>query len=325
MKRIVHVIGLVLAVVLCSTGAQGAGRTYPDRTIRFVVGYPPGGATDTLARILAQKMGQRFGHAVIVQNKPGANSIIAADYVAKARPNGYRILIDGPGLMTLTPGVYKQLPYNPEKDFFPITLLASDPLVIAVNPSLKVHTLKALIALAKSEPGKLSYAEGAPPMHVGAEMFKKAAGVNIVHIPYKGSSASIRAAVSGEVPIVVVSVGPVLSQLRAGKLLALAVTAKHRAAHLPNVPTVSEAAGLDFEGGVWLGMFAPAETPHRIIDKLYGEVSQVLKSASVRKRLEALGYDATGSGMTPVQFGTYFRTKVEQWTQETRELHLGAR
>ena len=325
MKKTLQVLGLLLALVLAVASGEAAAQGYPDRPIKFVVGYPPGGATDTLTRIVAQKMTERFGQAVIVENKPGANSIIAADYVAKSPPDGYRILVDGPGVMTLTPGVYDHLPYNPEKDFVPVTLLASDPLVIAVNPSLKVHSLKELIALAKAEPGKLSYAEGAPPMHVGAELFKKAAGVDIVHIPYKGSSASIRAAVSGEVPMVVVSIGPALSQLRAGKLRPLAVTAKQRAAHLPDVPTVAEAAGLHFEGGVWLGMFAPAATPRAIIDKLYGELALVLKSDDVKQRLAALGYDADGSGMTPAEFGADFRTKVAQWTKVTRDLGIGAK
>lgn len=323
MKSPWQVIGLFLAFTLALSPFEAAAQSYPNKPIKFVVGYPPGGATDTLTRIVAQKMTERFGHPVMVMNKAGANSIIAADYVAKSAPDGYTILVNGPGLMSSNPGDNDHLPYDPAKDFVPITLFASDPLVFAVNPSLPVTSFKELIAMAKDQPGKLSYAEGAPPMYVTAELFKKLAGVDIVHIPYKGSGPSIMAAVTGEVPLVVVSIGPALAQLRAGKLRPLAVTAAKRAIHLPNVPTVKEAAGLDFEGGVWLGLFAPAGTPRAITDKLYSELAIVLKSDSVKERLASLGYDTDGSGMTPAEFDTFFRTNLAKWTNVTRDLHIG--
>ncbi len=320
MKITSPVMSLFLAFILTGTSIETVAQSYPNKPIKFVVGYPPGGSTDTLTRIVAQKMTERFGHPVIVINKAGANSIIAADFVAKSAPDGYTLLVNGPGLMSSNPG--DRLPYDPAKDFLPITLFATDPLVLAVNPELPVTSLKELIAMAKNQPGKLSYGEGAPPMYVGAELFKKLADVDIVHIPYKGSGPSIMAAVSGEVPLVVVSIGPALAQLRAGKLRPLAVTATKRASHLPNVPTVKEAAELDFEGGVWLALFAPAATPRAIIDKLYGELAIVLKSDSVKERLSSLGYDTDGSGMTPAEFNTFFRTNLAKWTNVTTDLNI---
>lgn len=323
MKSSLQVIALFLIFTLALSPFAAVAQGYPNKPIRFVVGYPPGGATDTLTRIVAQKMTERFNHPVMVVNKAGANSIIAADYVAKSAPDGYTMLVNGPGLMSSNPGDNDRLPYDPAKDFVPITLFASDPLVFAVNPSLPVNSLKELIAMAKDQPGKLSYGEGAPPMYVAAELFKKLAGVDIVHIPYKGSGPSIMAAVTGEVPLVVVSIGPALAQLRAGKLRPLAVTAAKRASHLPNVPTVKEAAGLDFEGGVWLGLFAPAGTPRAITDKLYGELAIVLKSDSVKERLSSLGYDTDGSGMTPAEFDAFFQTNLAKWINVTKDLHIG--
>ena len=324
MKKALQVLGLCMAFALVLGGGDAAAQSYPNKPIKFVVGYPPGGSNDILARLVAKGLGEKYGQSVIVENKPGADAGIASEYVAKSAPDGYTLLIGSSGQMTFNPGLYRHLLYDPAKDFAPITLFASDPLVIAVNPSLKIKTLKELIAKAKAEPGKLSYSAGAPPMFVTTELFKQQAGVNIVHIPYKGSGASIRAAVSGEVPMVVVSIGPVLSQLRAGSLIPLAVTAKERAEHLPNVPTVAEAAGLNFEGGVWVGLFAPAGTPQAIVAKLYQEVAAVLKMDSVKQRMASLGYDTQGSGMKPAEFDTFFRTNLAKWTKVTHELNIHA-
>ena len=313
---------LCLALVLAC--AQSMAQSYPTKPIKFVVGFPPGGSNDILARLVSQKLAERIGQPVIVENRPGADSNISAAYVAKAAPDGYTLLIGASGAMTFNPGLYERLPFDPEKDFIPITLFASDPLVFAVNPSFPVTSLKELIAMAKSKPGSLSYAAGAPPMYVATELFKKLAGVDIMHIPYKGSGPSVMAAVSGEVPLVVVSIGPALSQLRAGKLRPLAVTAEKRALLLPDTPTVSEAAGLDFEGGIWVGLFAPAGTPGAIIDKLYAELSIVLKSDSLKERFAALGYDTSGMGLPPAEFGKFFKTNLAKWKKVTRDLNIRA-
>ncbi len=320
MQLMLITLWLGLALICGESMAQ----SYPSKPIKFVVGYPPGGSNDILARIVSQKLSERLGQSVIVDNKPGADSNIAAAFVSKAAPDGYTLLIGASGAMTFNPGLYERLPFDPEKDFIPITLFASDPLIFAVNPSFPATSLKELIAIARAKPGSLSYASGAPPMYVATELFKKLAGVDIMHIPYKGSGPSVMAAVTNEVPLVVVSIGPALAQLRSGKLRPLAVTAPQRAHLLPDTPTVLEAAGLDFEGGIWVGLFAPTGTPAAIIDKLYSELSIVLKSDSMKERFAAMGYETSGMGLPPAEFGAFFRANLAKWKKVTRDLNIRA-
>jgi tripartite-type tricarboxylate transporter receptor subunit TctC len=182
-------------------------------------------------------------------------------------------------------------------------------------------TIRELIALAKTKPGQMFYSSGAPAFHVSAELFKNRAGVNIVHVPYKGSGPAITAAIAGEVPMVVVSIVPVIAQLRAGKLRPLVVTSAQRDSLLPGVPTMSE-SGLDVEGGIWVGLFAPAGTPRAVVDKLYSEVSIILKSESTQKGLTTLGYDTSGTGMSPAEFNTFFRTNLVKWTKVIADLNI---
>jgi tripartite-type tricarboxylate transporter receptor subunit TctC len=323
MKAACKVLGLFLALALAC--GDTAAQSYPSRPVRFVVGYPPGGSSDILARIVSQKLGDRLVQPVVVENRPGADSIIATEYVSKAAPDGYTLLVGGAGNMTiLNPDLHdRRLPYDPLKDFIPITMVATDPLVFAVHPSVPATSIKELIALAKARPGALFYAAGAPPMQLAAEQFKKLAGVNIVHVPYKGTGPSITAAVSLEVPMVVVSIAPVLGQLRAGKLRPLAVTSLKRDSLLPDIPTVSE-SGLEFEGGIWIGLFAPAGTPGAAIDKLYGELSVILKSESLKEHFASLGYETREMGLSPAEFSAFFRADLAKWAKLTRDLNVRA-
>ena len=221
--------------------------------------------------------------------------------------------------MTFNPDMVDRLPYDPVKDFIPVTVFVADPLVFAVHPSVPATSIKELIALAKAKPGALFYASGAPPFYAATELFKKQAGVNIVHVPYKGSGPSIAGAVAGEVPMVVVTSVPVMAQLRAGKLRPLAVTSAKRTPSLPDVPTVAE-SGLDFEWMTWIGLFAPAGTQGAIIDRLYGELSVILKSESLKKHYASLGYETSGIGISPTEFGPFFRASVARWTKVSRSL-----
>ncbi|MCC6534236.1 MAG: tripartite tricarboxylate transporter substrate binding protein [Burkholderiales bacterium] len=300
----------------CSAAvAQG----YPSKPIRLLVGYPPGGSNDTLARIAAPRLAERLGRPVVVENRPGADSMIATEYVARAAPDGYTFLVSA---MVFNPELYGRLPYDPLKDFTPITMLVADPLVLAAHPSLPAASMKDLLALAKAKPGALAYASGSPPMYVATELFKKKAGVDIVHVPYKGSGPSIIAAVAGEVPLVVVTVTPALAQLRAGKLRALAVTSKKRTVQLPATASLAE-AGVDFQWLAWIGMFGPARLPAAVVDRLYGELAAILKSESVRSQYAALGYDlgeATGVGMPPAEFAPYFAQSLGRWTDAVKDL-----
>ena len=324
MKRAQRMLALFAAPALMlafALGAGGAMAQYPVKSIKFIVPYTPGGSNDILARIVGERLSERLGQPVVIENKAGAESMIGTDYVAKAAPDGYTFLI-GSLAMAMNPGLYdKRLPYDPVKDFIPITLFASDPLVFAVNPSVAAHSLKDLIALAKAKPGQIFYSSGAPAMRVAAEWFKKVAGVDIVHVPYKGSGPSVMAAVSGEVPLVVVSIAPALSQLRAGKIRALGVTGLKRDPVLPDIPTALE-SGLEFEGGIWVGLFAPAGTPRPIIDKVYGELAVVLKSDSVKGRFTTLGYDTTGMGMTPVEFASFYQANITKWTKVIKDVGI---
>jgi len=320
LKIAYKVFGLALALGLALASGESPAQSYPSRPIKFVVGYTPGGGNDILGRMVAQKLGERLGQSVVVENKPGADSIIGTDYVAKSAPDGHTLLVSS-AAMILNAALYDRVPYDTGKDFIPITMFASDPLVFAVNPSVPAATIRELIALAKTKPGQMFYSSGAPAFHVSAELFKSRAGVNIVHVPYKGSGPAITAAVAGEVPMVVVSIVPVIAQLRAGKLRPLVVTSAKRDSLLPDVPTMSE-AGLDVEGGIWVGLFAPAGTPRAIVDKLYSEVSIILKSDSTQKGLATLGYDTSGTGMSPAEFNTFFRTNLSKWSKVIADLNI---
>jgi len=320
MKPAYRIAGLLLASVLVFASGGTAAQSYPARPIKFVIGYPPGGSNDLLGRMVAQPLAERLGQSIFVENRPGADSIIGTEYVSKAAPDGYTLLVSS-AAMILNAALYDHVPYDTEKDFIPITLFASDPLVFAVNPSVPAKTIGELIALAKAKPGQLFYSSGAPAFHVSAELFKSKAGVNIVHVPYKGSGPAITAAISGEVPMVVVSIAPVIANLRAGKLRPLAVTSPTRDSLLPDVPTMSE-SGLDVGGGIWVGMFAPAGTPRAIVEKLYSEVSVVLRSDAIRKNLATLGYETKGTGMSPAEFGDFVRTNLATWTRVISDLNI---
>ena len=313
------VFRMLMAFALALVCVESTAQSYPSRPIRIIVGYPPGGANDILARIIAPRLGERLGQPAVVENKPGADAAIATEYVSKAAPDGHTLLVSA---MTFSPDMYGRLPYDPTKDFTPITMLVSDPLVFAVHPSVSATSIKELIALANAKPGSLSYGAGAPPFYVATELFKKQTGVNIVYIPYKGSGPSITAAIAGEVPLVVVTQVPALSQLRAGKIRALAVTSAKRTSQLPDVPSMSE-SGLDFQFLTWIGLFAPARLPDAILDKIYGELSVIFKSESLQKQYASIGYDArdaTGVGMPPAKFGPFFQASLARWTNAAKDL-----
>lgn len=318
MRLIASVLmGLVVAFAASSASAQG----YPNRPIRLIVGFLPGGTNDVLPRIVSPQLSERLRQPVMVENKPGADAVIATEYVAKSTPDGYTLLICSSGQMVYNPLLVPRLPYDPVKDFIPITMFATDPLVFAVNPSVNAKNVLELIALAKAKPGQLFYSAAAPPFFVAAETFKKLAGVEITHVPYKGSAAAANAAVAGEVALYVGSVAPALSQIRAGRLRALAVTSDKRDPVLPDVPTVRE-SGLDFEGGQWTGLCAPAGTPSAIIDKLYSELSAILKSDGMKKHFATLGYDTTAMGMSPTDMSAFHREQLAKWAKAIKDHNI---
>jgi tripartite-type tricarboxylate transporter receptor subunit TctC len=284
-----------------AAGAQAQG-TYPNHAVTLVVPFPPGGGTDTGARIVAQKLGARWGQTVVVENKGGAAGSIGADFVAKARPDGYTLLMGNIGTQAINPSLYKKLPYDSETAYAPISLVAELPLAMMVNPAVAAKTPKEFIALARSQPGQLSYsssgAGGAP--HLAAEMFKQATGTFILHVPYRGGGPAVADLLAGHVQLSFMTVLEAVGHLKAGRLRALAVTSAQRVPALPDVPTLAETVIPGFNSISWIGLLAPAGTPKDIVEKIAADLREVLADAEVRSKLVDLG--AVPRANTPAQF-----------------------
>ncbi len=308
---------LALALMAIALGAQAQG--FPNRPVTLVVPFPPGGGTDTGARIVAQKLGAKWGQTVVVENKGGAAGMIGADLVAKARPDGYTILMGNIGTQAINPSLYKKLPYDPDAAFAPISLVAELPLAMMVNPAVPAKTAKEFIALAKSRPGQLSYsssgAGGAP--HLAAEMFKEATGTFILHVPYRGGGPAIADLLAGHVQLSFMTVLEASGHIKAGKLRALAVTGARRVPAVPEVPTLAEAVLPGFDSISWIGLFAPAGTPKDIVDKISADVRELLASDEVKGKLIELG--AVPAGNTPAQFQAMIDSDRKRYAQVIRD------
>jgi tripartite-type tricarboxylate transporter receptor subunit TctC len=273
-----------------STWAQG----YPSKPIHVVVGFPPGGGNDIIARLVGAKMQEAWGQPVVIENKPGANSIIAAEFVAKSASDGYTLLVNATGGMSVNPVLYAKLPYDSLKDFVPISMVGSFPLVLVVNPSVPAKSVGELVAYAKANPGKLNYSAGSTAFQVATEMFKQMTGTDIKHIPYKGSAASITAVISGDVQMTIVDSPPLMPQLTSGRVRALAVTTAKRAAAMPELPAIAESVP-GYEMALWIGMFAPAGTPRDVTAKLTAEVVRIVGLPDIRERLAGMGVEPLGN------------------------------
>lgn len=317
-RRTVNVaIGLLLADLGSARAAASRDAvenigSYPSRPITMVVGYTPGGPTDIVARLVATKLSQAWGKPVIVENKAGAGSNIAAQQVVRAAPDGYTLLIETIA-NSINMSVYKNLNYDTQKDLAPIVQFMSSASVLVVNPDVPARNLKELIALAKARPGKLDYASsgaGGSP-HLAGEMFKSRAGIDIVHIPYKGATPALTDVLSGHVAMGFMTSLGVLGHMQSGKLRPIAVASPKRLSELPDVPTMAEAGLPDFHVLSWNGLAAPANTPRAIIDKLNKEVNRILNMPDVQKQLQALGADPVGG--TPEEFANYVNAETKKW------------
>ena len=310
---------LIAAALLALAGVAVAQGAYPGRPVTLVVPFPPGGGTDTGARIVAQKLGAKWGQTVIVENKGGAAGMIGADMVAKAKPDGYTLLMGNIGTQAINPSLYKKMPYDAATAFVPITLVAELPLAMMVNPAVPAKTAREFIALAKREPGKLSYsssgAGGAP--HLAAEMFKEATGTFIVHVPYRGGGPAIGDLIAGHVQLSFMTVLEASGHIKAGKLRALAVTGSQRVPALPEVPTLAEAALPGFNSISWIGVLAPAGTPREIVDKVSSDVREVVASDEVKQKLIELG--AVPAGTTPAQFQALIDSDRRRYAQVIKD------
>jgi len=292
-----------LIAVLVAMSATGTfAQTWPARAVTMVVPFPPGGGTDTGARIVAQQLSKKWGQPVVVENKGGAAGQIGAESVAKARPDGYTLLMGNIGTQAINPVLYPKLPYNPDTAFAPVALVAELPLAMMVHPGVPAKSAKEFVALAKAQPGKLSYsssgAGGAP--HLAAEMFKDATGSFILHVPYRGGGPAIADLLAGHVQLSFMTVLEASGHINAGKLRALAVTSDKRVAALPAVPTLAEAAVPGFNSISWIGLLAPAQTPRDVVQKISADLSEAVANDEVRDKLIQLG--AVPAASTPDQF-----------------------
>ena len=287
---------------------------YPRKPIRMIIPYPPGGPTDILGRIVAQNLSERLGQQVVVENKPGASGMIGADLVAKAPPDGYTLLANA-SIHVINPSLYKNATYDALKDFAPVSLIAEVPLVLVVAPGLEVKSVKELIALAKSKSGKLNFASSgnAAAPHLAGEAFKIAAGVDMQHVPYKGSGPALTDLMGGQVQLMFDSLPSSISHVKSGKLRAIAVTTAKRSSALPSVPTIAESGVPGFDISTWYGIWAPAGTPTEIVSKLSGEIAKIVKLADVRERLGGLGAEPVGN--SPDEFAAYCRSELAKWAK----------
>lgn len=301
--------------------AQLASAQYPNRAIKLVVPFPPSGATDVVGRLIAAKLGERLGQAVVVDNRPGAGGTIGSDLVAKSAPDGYTLLIATTSTHSIGPTLQK-LPYDPIRDFAPITHVANVPNVLVVSPTLPVASVSDLVALAKAKPGQLNFASSGVGtiVHLNAELFKMISGADIVHVPYKGTALSIPDVASGNIALLFDSLASVMPHIKSGKVKPLAVNADKRQALLPGVPTLAEAGMPQFDRHTWFGMFAPAGTPPDIVARLQREIVAALQAPDLLERFATIGAEPVGS--TPQQFVERIRSDAARWADVIRAANV---
>jgi tripartite-type tricarboxylate transporter receptor subunit TctC len=301
---------LLFALALGNAHAQ----TFPSRPVRIVVPFPAGGSVDTVARWVSAKMSESFKQPVLVENRAGAGGNVGADAVAKAAPDGHTVLITTPGL-AIASSIYRQLPFDPQKDFAPVSQLTATYLILVVNPNVPANSVKELIALMKAQPGKFNYGSSGSgaTIHLATELFKITTGTNIVHVPYKGEAPAYAALLANEVQLTVGPVSGLGPHIKAGRIRALAVSSGKRAPAMPELPTIAEAAGVNYEFTSWFGMFAPAGTPREAISRLHAEAAKIMAMPDIRERLPAMGNEAVGS--SPEEFSAKYHGDIAQYAR----------
>jgi tripartite-type tricarboxylate transporter receptor subunit TctC len=302
--------------------ASAIAQTYPAKPIRIVVAYTPAGATDILARVVGQKLTEAWGQPVIIDNRPGANGNIGSEYAAKATPDGYTLLMVTAGTHGINPSLYRKLGFDAVKDFAPVSLVAMVPNIFVVNNAVPVKDLKEFIAYAKANPGKLNY--GSPgngsTAHLSMELFKSMTGIQMVHIPYKGSAGVLADLIGGQIVATMDNMPPYVPQVKAGKIRALAVSPTKRSSAVPDLPTVAEAGVPGYDSGAWFGLVAPANTPRDIVTKLSRETARILKLPDVSARLLELGAEPVGG--TPEQFSAHIKAEIAKWAKVIKDANV---
>ena len=306
---------LIVGTWIASAVAQSA---YPSKPLRLVSPFPPGGVVDTVSRVVAQKLSESLGQPVVVENKVGAGGNIAAEFVSKAPPDGYTLLMGSIATHAINLSLYSRMPYDAERDFLPVSLAATNTNLVVVNPSFPAGSIAELIVYAKANPGKLNYgtAGAGTAQHLAGELFKTTAGIDMVHVPYKGAAPAINDLLAGQIPLMFVDISISLPHVRAGRLRALAVTAGKRIPQLPEVPTVADSGLPGFEVNAWFGVFVPAGTPREIVNRLNADMVRGLAAPEVRERLVALGVEPVTN--TPEQFAAFVKSEITKWGRIVR-------
>ncbi len=307
----------IAGIVAAFAAACVLAQSYPNKPIKLIVGFTPGSATDITARIFAQKFSEAWAVPVTVENIPGAGGTVGVNRVAKAQPDGYTLIYAANGAMTIAPSLQGNLPYDPTRDFAPISLLLTMPSIVAVNNEVPAKTFQELIALAKARPGKLSYATpgNGTPQHVAGELLKILAGVDIIHVPYRG--AIFTDVIGGRVTIALQNAGSVLQTVREGKLRGLAVTSLERSPNMPDLPTISESGFPGFEAISWFALLAPAGTPAPIVSKVYQESSKIVAQPDMRARFAQLGLDTVGK--SPDKLAAVIKSDIDKWARVIKD------
>ncbi len=305
----------IIVLALLALTAQGAAQDYPERVVRIINPYPPGGSVDVMARILAQKLSDNVGQQFIVENRSGGGGNTGSDFVAKAEPDGYTLLFTAPGPLTVNQTLYSKLAFDPAKDFAPIALFATSPIVLIVNPSVPAKNVQELIALARKEPGKINFASAGngTTNHLSGELFKSMAKIDIVHVPYRGAGPAMNDLIAGHVQMFFDLMPVVLPQIAAGKVRALANAGAKRPSALADVPTIAEQGLPGFEAASWYGLVAPAKTPEPVLAKLREEVAKALKAPEMVARIRELGAEpGTAFGK---DFGAFLAAETRKWAE----------
>lgn len=308
-----------VAVVMAACCGTAAAQNYPNKSLRLVVPWPPAGTVDILARPLSQKLSMDLGQSVVIDNRPGANSILGSDIVAKASPDGYTFLVDNVTGHSANITLYKKLPFNSLKDFAPIALIASVPNLLVVHPSSPVRAIKDLIAVAKSQPGKLAYASfgTGSAAHLAGEMFKGLAGVDLVHVPYKGGAPALADVMGGRVYMMFASLPSAIGHVEGGRLRGVAIIGAKRSQAMPNLPTALESGLQGLDATTWYGAMFPAKTPTQVVFRMNAAITKVIKEPEMTQRLTSLGYELVGS--TPGELARHLKDETVRWGRVVKQ------
>ena len=319
-----RLFGATLAALALAMPGLAAAQPYPAKPVRLIVTFAAGGGTDVVARTVAPKLGEALGQPIVVENRAGANGAVGAEAGAKSAPDGYTLIVGAAGTLVVAPHLGTKIPFDTFKDFAPVSLLVTSPFIVTLNPSVQAGSIRELIALAKANPGKINFGSsgtgGAPQL--AAELFKSLAGVNMVHVPYKGLGPAITDLLGGQIQVVFADVGLVTSHIQGGKLKGLAITSAARLSTLPDLPTVAESGVPGYSAGTWYGVLAPAATPAPVVSRLSEELRKVLALPEIRASFASQGVEPAGN--TPEQFSAFLRDEHAKWGKVIRDAGIKA-